>query len=115
QCKSPLKEKKMNERSLRRQSRPSTNVVALAARRHATLRWCACAAVAGINVARLATAADITWVGAPATPLSFGVGANWAGGAVPDSPDNAVINNAGIATVATGFTRTVTDLHLGTA
>src|SRR5947207_7687873 len=108
-------EKKMPKQRLRSQNRGSMNLCTLAARRRATLRCCACAAIAGINLARLASAADITWLGAPATPLSFGVGANWVGGAVPDAPDNAVINNAGIATVATGFTRTVTDLHLGTA
>jgi hypothetical protein len=66
-----------------------------------------------LSIAQISAAADITWVGAPATPLSFGIGANWAGGVVPDAPDDAVINNGGIATVGTGFTRNITDLRLG--
>src|SRR5688572_26586968 len=71
------------------------------------------AAAAGLLVAARAGAADISWVGAPGVPLSFGTGANWAGGAVPDAPDDAIINNGGIATVAPAFSRTVTDLRLG--
>lgn len=82
-------------------------------RRSEMLRWCACAAAAGLFAANLANAADISWVGAPATPLNFGMGANWAGGVVPDAPDNGFINNGGIATVSTGFTRTMTNLRFG--
>src|SRR3954465_15693192 len=108
-------EKKMRKQCRHSANARSTNVLVRSAQRRATLRWCACAAVAGISVARLANAADISWIGAPATPLSFGVGANWAGGWVPNAPDNALINNGGVATVAIGFTRTVTNLKLGTA
>src|SRR5688572_30810656 len=72
------------------------------------------AAAAGLLVAARAGAADISWVGAPGVPLNFGTGANWDGGAVPDAPDDAIINNGGIATVAPAFARTVTDLRLGT-
>jgi hypothetical protein len=105
----------MRKQCLHSANARSTNVFVRSARRRATLRWCACAAVAGTCVARLAGAADISWVGAPATPLSFGFGGNWAGGLVPDAPDAALINNGGVASVAIGFSRTVTNLSLGTA
>lgn len=62
--------------------------------------------------ANFAAASDISWVGAAGTPLNFGTGGNWAGGAVPGPADNAIINNAGIATVAADFT--LTGLGLGT-
>lgn len=93
--------------------RLSGHLTRRAARRAAALAWCSGAVVAGLNLADVASAADISWIGAPATPLDFGAGSNWAGGVVPDAPDNAFINNGGIAAVATGFTRTMTNLRLG--
>src|SRR3954470_3626508 len=76
--------------------------------------WFACASLTWFSAGQFSRAADISWIGA-AAPSGFGTPANWGGGAVPDAPDNAMINNGGIATVATGFTRTVTDLRLGAA
>jgi plastocyanin len=62
---------KMTNQSRRPQTRRPTILTPVCARRRATLRCCACAAVAGINVAGLAGAAEISWVGAPATPVEL--------------------------------------------
>ncbi len=81
-------------------------------RRAAWITLWAAAAVVGTTV--VAGAADISWIGAPATPLNFATGSNWLGGAVPDVADTGLINNAGIATFGAGFTRTMVNLKLGT-
>ncbi len=70
-------------------------------------------ATAGAFASNRALASDFSWSRAAGNPGNFGDGTNWLGGVAPGTIDNGFINNGGIATVATGFTGTVTDVRIG--